>query len=124
MATKDEPCKQCGLIDRYVKGKFSYCRPCHNESTKRWTERKAQGISAGHKPPPARTMEQLLKRKPAPLRCPQGHLMSGDNVRITSQRNGRRLDRRCRACERNRKRVAYGLAPEPTPTSLADLLDD
>jgi len=117
-------CKQCGLSDRYVKGKFSYCRPCHNEATRRWTERKKQGLIAETKKPPARALAEILSTRESPKRCPQGHDMTGSNARITSQRNGRHLDRRCRACERDRKRVAYGLQPEPTPTRLAELLDE
>ena len=120
----NEPCKKCGLNDRYVKGKFSYCRPCHNEAQKRYTERKAQGIEVEKRQPPVRPLSKLLQQKSSGSRCPQGHPMYGDNVRIASQRKGRHLERKCKTCERNIKRVAYGLEPEPAPTRLAELLDD
>lgn len=118
-----DPCKQCGNSDRYVKGKFSYCRPCHNESSRRYHLRKSQGMSIDRRLPPARKLADMLTQQPSSPRCPQGHLMSGDNVRIASQRKGRHLERKCRACERERKRVSYGLQPEPTPTRLSELLE-
>jgi hypothetical protein len=120
----NDPCKKCGLSDRYVKGKFSYCRPCHNEMQKRYLQRKAQGANVEVLQPPARKLSELLTSQPDNPRCPQGHLMSGSNVRIASQRKGKHLERKCRACERNRKRVTYGLQPEPAPTRLTELLDD
>lgn len=124
MAAKDEPCKQCGLFDRYVKGKFSYCRPCHNEAYKRYIQRKAEGVSVEPIKPPANLLSDLLKRPGLSTRCPKGHSLTGDNVRITAQNKGAHLERRCRTCDRNRRRVDYGLAPEPEPRKLADLLDD
>jgi len=119
---RDEPCKQCGAFDRYVKGKFSYCRPCHAEAQKRYTQNKRMGVSYEHKKPPVKSLEQLLRSsnnlKPV---CPRNHPYSGDNVRLEEQDGY--LHRRCRACERDAKRVRYGLAPEPDPVRLTDLLD-
>lgn len=117
-------CKQCGMNDFYTKGNFSYCRPCHNEAQKRYALRKAQGDTLEKRTPPVRALSDLLQQRPSNLRCPSGHLMQGDNVRVASQRKGRHLERKCKTCERNAKRVRYGLQPEPAPTRLAELLDD
>lgn len=117
-------CSKCSMSDRYVKGKFSYCRPCHNEAQKRYALRKSQGVGVEVRTPPAKPLSKLLRQNPSKLRCPQGHPMTGDNVRIASQRKGRHLERKCRTCERNAKRVSYGLQPEPAPTKLAELLDE
>jgi hypothetical protein len=125
---RDESCRKCGMTDRYVKGDFSYCRPCHNESQKRYLERKAKGEVIERMSPPHSSLEQLLSIRKSPerdkQRCSKGHPFSGDNLRLSSQRNGRHFKRRCRACERNYKRVKYGLQPEPAPTSLTELLDN
>lgn len=119
----NESCKQCGMNDFYTKGKFSYCRPCHCEAQRRYALRKQQGVSIDKRTPPKRQLSELLKQDPSKPRCPQGHSMSGANVRVASQRRGRHLERKCRTCERDRKRVTYGLQPEPAPTRLAELLE-
>jgi hypothetical protein len=119
-----DPCKKCGLSDRYIKGKFSYCRPCHNEAQKRYAHNKRMGISVETKKPPKRSIEYMLSlgnRGRLKLSCSKGHPYSGDNVRVEQQHG--RLLRRCRACERNAKRVRYGLAPELAPSRLSDMLD-
>lgn len=124
---RTDPCKQCGAIDRYIKGEFSYCRPCHAEAQKRYMKNKAQGISPDLVGPPNRSLSLMLSQKNHFQRnkthCVNGHPLSGDNVRISSQRNGKHMFRRCRACERNAKRVKYGLPVEPV-TKLSDLLDN
>jgi hypothetical protein len=126
---KDEPCKKCGLTDKYVKGEYSSCRYCHNEAQKRYMENKARGEQLKIMPAPSQTLEFMLTsgRKGSPRRakthCSNGHPFAGDNVAITSQHNGKHLRRRCRACDRNLKRVKYGVVPEPTPTRLSDILD-
>lgn len=120
----NEACSKCGLFDRYVKGKFSYCRPCHTEAQKRYAQRKAQGDTLENLQPPAQPLSKLLNQSGNKLRCPQGHLMRGDNVVESSQRGGRHLRRRCKACERNAKRVTYELQPEPAHIKLSDLLDN
>jgi hypothetical protein len=122
----EDICKKCGLSDRYVKGKFSYCRPCHCEAQKRYIQRKATGESVEIKRPPNQQLSSMLRdssHEASKKRCPQGHPYSGSNVRTSSQRGGRNINRKCRACERNRKRVSYGLQPEPNPTRLTELLD-
>ena len=124
MADLTTPCKQCGAVDRYVKGKFSYCRPCHNEAQRRYAQNRRMGIRYEHKKPPVRTLSHMLTRtngNASITHCPRNHPYTGDNVRIEEQDG--RLHRRCRACERDAKRVRYGLAPEPDPVRLTDLLD-
>lgn len=124
---RTEPCKQCGSLDFYIKGKFSYCRPCHTEAQKRYYYNKRLGITKELKGPPVKTLDQLLSSGSAAnlkLRCANGHPMTGDNVRLDTQANGKNLLRRCRTCERNAKRVTYGLAPEPAPVSLTEILDE
>lgn len=119
-----DPCKQCGAFDFYVKGKFSYCRPCHSEAQKRYVQNKRTGTTISRKPLKSKPLSTLLTKKKikAPKsHCAQGHPFSGDNVRL--EFTGTRL-RRCRACERNAKRVTYGLAPEPAPTRLSELLGE
>lgn len=122
---RNEPCNKCGMFDRYEKGKFSYCRPCHNEAQKKYkTNRSEKDLLK----PPAYSLEQLMAMprsfSKAKSHCINGHPFSGDNVRISSQRNGKHLRRRCRTCERNAKRVSYGLQPEPRPMSLGQLLEE
>lgn len=126
---RNDPCKKCGSVDRYIKGNYASCRPCHTEAQKRYIENKRKGITITTLGPPKQSMEYMLTvgRKGEPRRaktyCKNGHPFSGDNLAISSQRNGKHLRRRCRACDRNAKRVRYGLAPEPAPTKLSDLLD-
>jgi hypothetical protein len=119
----NEPCKKCGNSYWYVKGDFSYCRVCHNDAQKRYLENKRMGIEPERKGPPSRSLETLLS-KSVKLKsyCPRGHSYSGDNVRLETQVTGN-LQRRCKACERDRKRVTYGLTPEPDPVRLTSLLD-
>jgi hypothetical protein len=127
MSERTDPCNQCGAFEFYQKGKFSYCKPCHLEAVKRYTQRKRQGISIDTKPAPPITIGNLLDlpnhHERAKKVCPKGHAYSGDNVRVTSQKNGKNVNRKCRACERNAKRISYGLAPEPAPIKLSQLLD-
>ncbi len=127
MAIKDEPCRQCGNFNKYVKGDFSYCRTCHNEAQKKYAENRKLGIRPETKGGPNRSLKHLLSqgmrgRKELKAFCIHNHPLSGDNVRLDTQRG--RLLRRCKACERNAKRRTYGLAPEPEPISLTNLLDD
>jgi hypothetical protein len=127
MAIKDEPCRQCQSFDWYLKGDFAYCRTCHREASKRHIENKRLGITPETKGPPSRSLEHLLKhggkgRKNLKAFCVNNHPLSGDNVRLDSQQG--RLLRRCRACERNAKRRTYGLAPEPSPTTLTAIMLD
>ena len=121
---RNEPCTKCGAHDRYIKGEFSYCRPCHNEAQKRYVDNKRMGIQVERKKPPYRSLDYLLSlgnsRNLKPV-CSKGHPFAGDNVRVEQQQG--RLRRRCRACERDAKRVRYGLAPEPAPTRLSELFD-
>ena len=123
---RNDSCNKCGMSDRYTKGEFSYCRPCHNEAQKRYLNR-INGLDREIVKPPAYSLEQLMGMRNSFERskthCSKGHSFSGDNVRVSSQRRGKNAKRRCRACERNAKRVKYGLTPEPTPLSLSELLD-
>lgn len=118
-----EPCKKCGLTDRYIKGEFSYCRPCHSEAQKRYLQRKAMGESVELLRPPNIPLHQQNFSKKTKRVCKNGHLLSGDNVRTSSQRRGRHYRLMCRTCERNAKRVRYGLAAEPAGATLSELLD-
>jgi hypothetical protein len=121
---RTEPCKTCGAIDWYSKGKFSYCRPCHSEAQKRYMHNKSMGIEVTRQGPPVRSLEYLLSlgsRTNLKERCSKGHPFSGDNVRVETQYG--RLRRRCKTCERNAKRVSYGLAPEPEAAKLSEILD-
>lgn len=121
------PCRKCGMTDRYFRGKHSACRPCHNEACKRYLQRKALGETVEvRKPPTIKLTETQLRRHPGreKLFCKNNHPLTGDNVRISSQRNGTNLFRRCRTCERNAARVKYGLPVEPTPSRLSDLLSE
>ena len=122
---RNEPCKQCGFMDFYVKGKFSYCRPCHNQAQRRYA---AKNSDRQLLQPPAYSLEYLMTKKKsahaAKTHCKKGHPFSGDNVKITSQDNGRLMRRYCRACKRNAKRVKYGLEPEPSPMTLGKMLDE
>lgn len=123
---RTEPCNQCGAVDYYVKGQFFYCRPCHTEAQKRYMRNKAQGeTKKTSNPPPSRTLNSLLEDRNVAVKqyCKHGHPLFGDNVLITSQRKGKHLRKLCRTCARNLKRVKYGLAVEPAPTKLSDLLD-
>lgn len=126
---RNDFCSKCGSVDWYIKGTFSYCRPCHNEAQKRYAENKRRGSKPETLGPPKQTLEYMFGegKKGAPRRekthCRKGHPFSGDNVAVSSQRGGRHLRRRCRACDRNAKRVRYGLAPEPNPIKLSDLFD-
>jgi hypothetical protein len=121
---RNEPCEKCGMSDRYVKGEFSYCRPCHTEAQKRYAARKRIGDEAAILKPPAVKLSDMAMDKVLPIKCVNGHYLTGNNVRMSSQRHGRNLRRRCRACERTAKRVLYGLAPEPSSVRLVDLLDN
>lgn len=122
---RTDPCKQCGSIDFYSYGKFSYCRPCHNAACKRYNENKKIGNKPETLKGPSRSLGELMAiSNKTKLTCSKGHPYSGDNVRRSSQRNGRHLRRDCRTCERNAKRIKYGLAPEPLPAKLSDLLDN
>jgi hypothetical protein len=124
MSTK--PCNKCGLVDRYYKGEFSYCRPCHSEAQKRYMQRKALAEEVEVIKPPAKNLHEqsFTNSSRTRLACKNGHPLNEENTRMSSQRGGRHLFRRCRACERNIKRVKYGLAPEPTPVRLTELLQD
>jgi hypothetical protein len=127
MAAKDEICKKCGMLDRYVKGDFSYCRPCHTEAQKRYAARKASGEEVSIKKPPRRLLHEYDFKhnfERAKLVCKNGHPLIGDNVRVSAQRNDKQMRRRCRACERNAKRVTYGLVPEQAPTRLTAMLEE
>lgn len=123
----NDPCKQCGAYDRYYRGKFSYCRPCHNEAQKRYLTNKRLGITREQDVSlDFKTLHELLlqgnrgERDRQKTHCINGHPFSGDNLRI--QRTTRRL-RRCRTCERNAKRVKYGL-PVEKPARVKDLLEE
>jgi recombinational DNA repair protein RecR len=126
MKERTEPCKQCGNFDYYYKGDFSYCRFCHNEASKRYNQR----ISVQETQKlPKRDLEYLISpdgrrgsAERAKLSCPQGHPYSGDNLR-TNINKKTKINRKCRACDRNRKRVLYGLEPEPAYKKLSDMLD-
>jgi hypothetical protein len=121
---RTEPCKQCGNFDFYVKGNFSYCRPCHSEAQKRYIKRKAQAEEVSLLKPPSRLLhEHSFNNARRRLACKNGHPINSENVRVSSQRDGKHLFRRCRACARNEKRVKYGLEAEPTPARLSELLD-
>jgi hypothetical protein len=121
---RTDPCNTCQSFDWYERGDFVYCRPCHSEAQKRYMQRKAMGDSLELlKPPSIPLYEQNLSRKLKPIACKQGHLLSGDNLRPSSQRNGRHNRSRCRACERNAKRVKYGLSPETAPNKLSEMFD-
>jgi hypothetical protein len=121
---RENPCNQCGAFDFYTKGKFSYCRPCHAEAQKRYASKISEKELLK---PPSHSLEKLLTMRQSSGRlkthCVNGHPLSGDNVRISSQRDGKWMRRCCKTCERNAKRVKYGLAPEPKPTTLGSLLD-
>lgn len=122
---RTEPCKKCGMMDFYSKGDFSYCRPCHTEAQKRYTQRKATGEQIERSKAPSLPLYALSTKnhfERNKLACPKGHPLRGDNVRITSQRNGKHVNRKCRACERDAKRVKYGLAVEQTTSRLSDML--
>jgi hypothetical protein len=73
---------------------------------------------------PRRDLEALFSHASNKTHCPKGHRYSRENTRYTSQRKGKDVNRKCRACERNAKRVSYGLEPEPLPTKLSALLDN
>lgn len=122
---RTEPCKQCNAFDFYERGEFSYCRPCHSEAQKRYKERKVRGEEVEILKPPNLPISVLRTNHAgrAQLTCKNGHPLTGDNVRISSQRNGRHLFRRCRTCERNAKRVKYGLPIDQAPVKLTELLD-
>ena len=122
---RNEPCKQCGSSDFYFKGEFSYCRPCHKEAQKRYAENKRAGLSyESAKPAPQRTLSSMLtKAKLTPTHCPRNHPYRGDNLRVEYPSHANHQIR-CKACERDAKRVRYGLQPDPDPTRLSDLLDD
>jgi hypothetical protein len=121
---RSEPCKKCNNFDFYEKGTFSYCRPCHAEAQRRYA---AKSSDRELLKPPTHSLEHLMARGNHPQRtkthCVNGHPFSGDNVRISSQKNGKVARRCCRTCERNAKRVRYGLAPEPQPMTLGRLLE-
>lgn len=121
---RNDFCDKCGVSDFYQKGNFSYCRPCHTEAQKRYKQRQALGEQVETLKGPSLPLSALLQSnsllKPV---CKYGHPMSGDNAAISSQRAGRHLRRRCRTCERNAKRLRYGLEPEAAPTTLNKLLD-
>jgi len=122
---RTEPCKQCNMFDFYYRGTFSYCRPCHSQAQRRYAAKQTEKQLVQ---PPRRSLEEILELKNSFSRnkthCVNGHPFSGDNVRYSSQKGGRNMFRRCRACERNAKRVKYGLAPEPTPMTLGKLLEE
>jgi hypothetical protein len=123
---RTDPCNKCGSSDRYEKGTFSYCRVCHAEAQRNYLQRKATGEQTELLKPPSLPLYALDRKNHFgrnKVACSKGHPLHGDNVRISSQRNGKHLHRRCRTCERNAKRVQYGLAVERTATMLSDLLD-
>jgi hypothetical protein len=128
MKERTESCRQCNNFDWYYRGNFSYCRFCHNEAVKRYnkslTVKQSQEL-------PSRDLEYLVSpdgrrgsAERGKLSCPQGHPYSGDNLRINTQRGRKHINRKCRACDRNRRRVSYGLEPEPSFTKLSDMLDN
>ena len=123
MHSRQEPCTKCNLFDFYVKGDFSYCRFCHSEAQRRYVENRRMGIQVERKGPPKRSLDEMLRKSPnlKPY-CSRGHSYSGDNLRLETQKSGA-LQRRCKACERDRKRVSYGLTPDPDPVRLTNLLD-
>jgi len=122
---RSEPCKKCNMFDFYSKGNFSYCRPCHSEAQKRYANKigDKELLKA-----PSYSLEQLMNERSSFNRtkthCIKGHALTGDNVRVSSQRKGRHLRRMCRTCERNAKRVKYGLSPEPAPKTLGSMLEN
>lgn len=120
---RTEPCKQCNAFDFYQRGEFSYCRPCHTEAQKRYAQNKRMGISYQSKGGPKQSLETLFQKRARKLKptCARGHLFAGDNLRLDQYKG--KLIRRCRACERDIKRVKYGLKPDPDPVKLSDLLD-
>ncbi len=123
---RNEPCKKCHSYDFYYRGTFSYCRPCHVEAQKRYVERKRFGEAVELVGPPVKLLHEYdfsLNTERAKLACAKGHSLIGDNVRVSSQRQGKHVHRRCLTCERNNKRVRYGLAPEADPVRLTDMLD-
>lgn len=124
---RTDPCSKCNAFDFYQKGSFSYCRPCHSEAQKRYVARKAAAEEVELLKPPSKPLhEQDFKSNHGRLRlvCKNGHPLNSENTRVSSQRNGVHLFRRCRACERNAKRVKYGLPVEPAPARLTELLDE
>lgn len=124
---RTEPCKKCNAFDFYVKGDFSYCRPCHAEAQKRYSERKAAAEEVELlKAPSVALHAQDYSRNSGRGRlvCKNGHPLNSENTRVSSQRGGRHLFRRCRACERNAKRVKYGLPVEAVPARLSELLEE
>lgn len=121
---RTEPCNQCGSFDWYERGTFSYCRPCHSEAQRRYVARKAAAEDVELVSPPNRPLHQQSFNLISPrLTCKNGHPVNSENVRVSSQRKGTNLFRRCRACERNAKRVAYGLPAEVAPIKLSTMLD-
>jgi hypothetical protein len=126
MRPRTEPCKKCNLFDFYYRGDFSYCRPCHAESQRRYRERIATGETLETVKPPSYPLYLLSSKnnfESKKVACPKGHPLRGDNVRITSQRKGSHVNRKCRACDRDSKRVRYGLEEETTSVRLIDLLE-
>ena len=123
---RTDPCRQCSAVDFYHKGTFAYCRPCHAEAQKRYKARKAAAEQVEVIKPPSLLLSQHDFKSHAGrdrLACKNGHPVNSENVRMSSQRGGKHLFRRCRACERNARRVSYGL-PVETAVRLTDLLDE
>lgn len=123
---RDDPCHKCGAYDWYYRGSFSYCRPCHAEAQKRYMERKKHAEEVQVVKPPSKTLhsqdfsQHSGRRR---LACKNGHPVNAENTRMSSQRGGKDLFRRCRVCERNTSRVKYGLPVEAAPVKLSELLD-
>lgn len=128
MKLRTEPCRQCGAMDFYYRGEHSACRPCHNEACKRWLQRKATGEELPKQRPPAVILSESGKaRRDAgadKVACKRGHPYTTENLRVSSQRNGKRLRRFCRVCNRDEKRIKYGIAPGKDPLKLSQLLDE
>lgn len=119
---RTEPCKQCGNFDFYEKGNFSYCRPCHAEAQKRYAQNKRMGLSYEQEKSATKPLaRRRFSGRTSVKYCPRGHSYSGDNVRYEEYKG--RMQIRCKACERDAKRVRYGLRAEPNPLRLSDLLD-
>ena len=127
MSERIEPCKQCGNYDWYYRGTFSYCRPCHNEASRKYN-RKLSDVEPVILP--KRDLQYLISprgRRGSAERnkvsCPKGHPYNSENTYWSTQKSGRAVNRRCRVCDRNNKRLKYGLPVEPAYQKLTDLLD-
>lgn len=120
---RNDPCRQCNSVDYYVKGNFSYCRPCHAASQRRYEHRKRIGeeLPKPREKNPVVLGESLsLNNGIRKTHCPKGHPYDKSNTRIAY--TGKKKERKCKACDRNYRRKTYGLPPEPLPVRLTDIL--